>query len=63
MNNAAKTEATETLELLADRAAEDGEHSVVAACQLLLGWRENVTPAERRSAQRQVSAYRAAISG
>jgi hypothetical protein len=45
----------EQLDSLADRAAEDGEHSVVAAYQVLT--RSGSTEAEKRAARRELEAY------
>lgn len=51
----------EELEQIADRAAEDGEHAIVAACQVLL--RTQSTPDERRESLRDVRAYMREIRG
>jgi hypothetical protein len=51
----------EDLESLADRAAEDGEHSVVGACQVLL--RRDSSDEDREEAETQVREYAEQIRG
>jgi len=48
------------VEDIADRAVEDGEHAVVAACQVLL---RGASDDERREALREVKAYVREIRG
>ncbi len=47
----------ETLERLADRAAEDGEHDIVSECQSLLYRKDSLSTREIKTASRRVRNY------
>jgi hypothetical protein len=50
----------DTIEQLAQRAAEDGEHAIVAECQVLLS--SCSSDEDKRSARKAVRAYRDELS-